>query len=100
MSEESGRSARSPAGGYGIIRGKGGTGNHTDDSDFTLMNNHEFETWLHAKNRDNEVEYLPVARTSWMSVAESSAAAENLRTKKPQATAAAYRRTILSLAGL
>ena len=98
MSEESGRSARSPAGGYGIIRGKGGTGNHTDDSDFTLMNNHEFETWLHAKNRDNEVEYLPVARTSWMSVAESSAAVKSLREQKTQAKASAFRRTILSVA--
>lgn len=28
-----------------------------DDSDFTLMSNHEFETLFHAKNRDNEVEF-------------------------------------------
>lgn len=39
----------------------------TDDSDFTLMGNHEFETWFHAKNRDNEVEFrllfTPVAQT-------------------------------------
>ena len=31
--------------------------NLTDDSDFTLMSNHEFETWFHAKDRDNEVEF-------------------------------------------
>ena len=45
------------------------------------------------------VEYLPVERTSEMSVAESSAAAENLRAQEPQAKAAAFRRTILSLVG-
>ena len=43
------------------------------------------------------VEYLPVERTSRMSVAESSAAAESLRAQKAQASAAAFRRTILSL---
>lgn len=31
--------------------------NLDDDSDFTLMSNHEFETWFHAKDRDNEVEF-------------------------------------------
>ena len=31
--------------------------NLDDDSDFTLMSNHEFETLFHAKNRDNEVEF-------------------------------------------
>ncbi len=39
----------------------------TDDSDFTLMSNHEFETWFHAKDRDHEVEFrllfTPVAQT-------------------------------------
>ena len=28
-----------------------------DGSNFTLMTNHEFETWFHAKDRDNEVEF-------------------------------------------
>ena len=40
--------------------------NLNDDSDFTLMSNHEFETWFHAKDRDNEVEFrllfTPVAQ--------------------------------------
>ena len=44
--------------------------NLTDDSDFTLMNNHEFETWFHAKNRDNEVEFrllfTPIAQTQML----------------------------------
>ena len=31
--------------------------NLDDDSDFTLMANYEFETWFHAKDRDNEVEF-------------------------------------------
>ena len=31
--------------------------NLKDDSNFTLMANHEFETWFHAKDRDNEVEF-------------------------------------------
>ena len=31
--------------------------NLTDDSSFTLMSNHEFETWFNAKDRDNEVEF-------------------------------------------
>lgn len=31
--------------------------NLDDDSNFTLMGNHEFETLFHAKNRDNEVEF-------------------------------------------
>lgn len=31
--------------------------NLKDDSDFTLMANHEFETWFHAKDRDHEVEF-------------------------------------------
>ena len=44
----------------------------TDDSNFTLMNNHEFETWFHAKNRDNEVEFrvlfTPVAQTQMLNL--------------------------------
>lgn len=31
--------------------------NLDDESQFTLMNNEEFETWFHAKDRDNEVEF-------------------------------------------
>ena len=31
--------------------------NLSDDSDYTLMSNHEFETLFETKNRDNEVEY-------------------------------------------
>lgn len=31
--------------------------NLEDESEFTLMANHEFETWFHAKDRDNEVEF-------------------------------------------
>ena len=42
----------------------------TDDSNFTLMGNHEFETWFHAKDRDNEVEFrlmfTPVAQTQML----------------------------------
>lgn len=37
-----------------------------DDSNFTLMTNHEFETWFHAKDRNDEVEFrvlfTPVAQ--------------------------------------
>ncbi len=44
--------------------------NLTDDSDFTLMSNHEFETWFGAKNRDNEVEFrllfTPIAQTQML----------------------------------
>ncbi len=46
--------------------------NLTDDSDFTLMSNHEFETWFHAKDRDNEVEFrlmfTPIAQTQMMNL--------------------------------
>ena len=46
--------------------------NLDDDSNFTLMNNHEFETWFHAKDRDNEVEFrllfTPVAQTQMLSL--------------------------------
>ena len=41
--------------------------NLDDDSNFTLMSNHEFETWFHAKDRDDEVEFrllfTPIAQT-------------------------------------
>lgn len=44
--------------------------NLTDDSNFTLMSNHEFETWFHAKDRDNEVEFrllfTPIAQTQML----------------------------------
>ena len=40
-----------------LSRLKAHSRNLTDDSDFTLMSNHEFETWFHAKDRDNEVEF-------------------------------------------
>ena len=46
--------------------------NLTDDSDFTLMSNHEFETWFHAKDRDHEVEFrllfTPVAQTQMLNL--------------------------------
>ena len=46
--------------------------NLDDDSDFTLMSNHEFETWFHAKDRDNEVEFrllfTPVAQTQMLAL--------------------------------
>ena len=46
--------------------------NLDDDSNFTLMNNHEFETWFHAKDRDNEVEFrllfTPVAQTQMLNL--------------------------------
>ena len=46
--------------------------NLDDDSNFTLMANHEFETWFHAKDRDNEVEFrllfTPVAQTQMLSL--------------------------------
>ena len=44
----------------------------TDNSNFTLMSNHEFETWFHAKDRDNEVEFrllfTPVAQTQMLNL--------------------------------
>ncbi len=44
--------------------------NLDDDSNFTLMSNHEFETWFHAKDRDHEVEFrmlfTPVAQTQML----------------------------------
>ena len=46
--------------------------NLDDDSNFTLMSNHEFETWFHAKDRDNEVEFrllfTPVAQTQMLNL--------------------------------
>ena len=46
--------------------------NLDDDSDFTLMSNEEFETWFHAKDRDNEVEFrllfTPVAQTQMLNL--------------------------------
>ena len=46
--------------------------NLDDDSNFTLMGNHEFETWFHAKDRDNEVEFrllfTPIAQTQMLSL--------------------------------
>ncbi len=44
----------------------------TDDSNFTLMSNHEFETWFHAKDRDNEVEFrllfTPIAQRQMLNL--------------------------------
>ena len=46
--------------------------NLDEDSNFTLMNNHEFETWFHAKDRDNEVEFrllfTPVAQMQMLNL--------------------------------
>ena len=46
--------------------------NLDDDSNFTLMSNHEFETWFHAKDRDDEVEFrllfTPVAQTQMLNL--------------------------------
>ena len=44
----------------------------TDDSDFTLMANREFETWFHAKDRDDEVGFrvlfTPVAQSQLLAL--------------------------------
>lgn len=40
-----------------LSRLKAKSRNLDDDSNFTLMSNHEFETWFHAEDRDNEVEF-------------------------------------------
>jgi hypothetical protein len=44
----------------------------TDDSNFTLMSNHEFETWFHAKDRDDEVEFrllfTPIAQNQLLNL--------------------------------
>ena len=46
--------------------------NLEDESNFTLMGNHEFETWFHAKDRDDEVEFrllfTPVAQTQMLNL--------------------------------
>lgn len=46
--------------------------NLNDDSNFTLMSNHEFETWFHAKDRDDEVEFrllfTPIAQTQMLNL--------------------------------
>ena len=51
--------------------------NLDDDSNFTLMSNHEFETWFHAKDRDNEVEFrllfTPVAQTQMLNLMKDTA---------------------------
>ena len=48
--------------------------NLKDDSDFTLMANHRFETWFHAQDRDNEVEFrllfTALAQTQLMALME------------------------------
>ena len=48
--------------------------NLKDDSDFTLMSNERFETWFHAKDRDNEVEFrllfTALAQTQMMALME------------------------------
>lgn len=50
--------------------------NLDDDSNFTLMSNHEFETWFHAKDRDHEVEFrllfTPVAQTQMLNLMRDS----------------------------
>ena len=51
--------------------------NLNDDSNFTLMSNHEFETWFHAKDRDHEVEFrllfTPVAQTQMLNLMKDTA---------------------------
>lgn len=51
--------------------------NLNDDSNFTLMSNHEFETWFHAKDRDNEVEFrllfTPIAQTQMLNLMKDTA---------------------------
>ena len=46
--------------------------NLDDESNFTLMSNHEFETWFHAKDRDDEVEFrllfTPVAQMQMLNL--------------------------------
>ncbi|MGN0884970.1 MAG: MAG1210 family protein [Candidatus Spyradosoma sp.] len=48
----------------------------TDDSDFTLMSNHEFETLFHAKDRDDEVGFrllfTPAAQTQMLNLMKDS----------------------------
>jgi len=51
--------------------------NLDDESNFTLMSNHEFETWFHAKDRDHEVEFrllfTPVAQTQMLNLMKDTA---------------------------
>lgn len=46
--------------------------NLDDESQFTLMNNHEFEMWFHTPNRNNEVEFrllfTPIAQIQMLAV--------------------------------
>ena len=55
-----------------LSRLKASSRNLDDDSNFTLMSNHEFETWFHARDRDNEVEFrllfTPVAQMQMMNL--------------------------------
>lgn len=55
-----------------LSRLKAHSRNLDDDSNFTLMGNHEFETWFHAKDRDHEVEFrllfTPVAQTQMLNL--------------------------------
>ena len=55
-----------------LCRLKAYSRNLDDDSDFTLMGNHEFETWFHAKDRDHEVEFrllfTPVAQMQMLNL--------------------------------
>ena len=55
-----------------LRRLKAFSANLDDASQYTLMANHEFETWFHAKNRDNEVEFrllfTPIAQTQLMAL--------------------------------
>ena len=51
--------------------------NLKDESNFTLMGNHEFETWFHAKDRDDEVEFrllfTPVAQRQMLDLMKDHA---------------------------
>ena len=55
-----------------LSRLKAHSRNLDDDSNFTLMSNHEFETWFHAKDRDHEVEFrmlfTPVAQAQMLAL--------------------------------
>lgn len=64
--------------GWRLNRLKSHSRNLTDDSDFTLMSNHEFETWFHAKDRDNEVEFrllfTPIAQIQMLNLMKDTTA--------------------------
>lgn len=55
-----------------LMRLKSYSRNLKDDSQFTLMANHEFEAWFHAKDRDDEVEFrllfTPVAQMQMLAL--------------------------------